>query len=540
RMRGPILGLGGLQVLISAAAIGGVTLAFGQPWRVAVALGFILALSSTAMVLQTLTEKGWIKTDAGQSAFSVLLFQDIAVIPLLAFIPLLATADSLRATGAGAGGEYGKTLVDLVPPWAEPAVVLGAVALVVLVGRYLTRPVFSYIARTRLRELFTAATLLMVIGIALLMTQVGLSPALGTFLAGVLLANSQYRHELEIEIQPFKGLLLGLFFIAVGASIDFALVGEQKGLIAALVVLLVAIKWVVLFGLGGAFRMGLDQRLLFTFVLAQGGEFAFVLVSFAAQHGIMGPEVTGPVIAAVALSMAMTPILLVIVEKALLPRIGTHERSERESDLIAGAANPVIVAGFGRFGSTVGRLLRASGVGATVLDFNSDRVDLLRKLGLEVFYGDAMRPDLLHAAGAEEAQLIVLALDTPEKNLELSRVVRTHYPHLEILIRSRDRADAYEMLDSGLSSVYRETQGTALKVGADVLQKLGRTPAQAARSAELFQQHDEETLRELAAMRHDRAKYLSRAREKIQLLETLLLQDQESAGDPEVSGSARE
>ncbi len=535
RLRGPILGLGGLQVAVTTVALAGLGLAVGQPWRVSLAVGLILALSSTAMVLQTLAEKGLMKTDAGQNAFSVLLFQDLAVIPLLALLPLLAppsrAADGASAAhGAGkSGAAHGTSWVEGLPPWGETLAVLGAVAFVVVAGRFLTRPVFRFIAAARLRELFTAAALLLVIGIAILMTKVGLSPALGTFLAGVVLATSEYRHELEGDVEPFKGLLLGLFFIAVGASVDFRLIGEEPGGVALAVVALVAVKLAVLLLLAKVFRMGLDQGLLFAFALAQGGEFAFVLFSFAAQHHIFGPEVAAPLIAAVAVSMALTPLLLIIAEKLLLPRVGTREREVRPPDEVD-EENPVVIAGFGRFGNSVGRLLWANGVGATVLEDDADRVELLRKLGLKVFYGDATRLDLLRAAGAEQAKLLVLALDDPAKNLELVETAKKHFPNLTVLARASDRPDAYELLDAGIEHIYRETLDSSLQAGVGALRLLGFRAHQALRSAKKFRCHDEDALRELAAMRHDKKRYISRARERIRLLEEILQAEHRDEG----------
>ncbi len=532
RMRGPILGLGGLQVLLTATLLAGAAMAFGQPWRASVAIGLVLALSSTAIVLQTLNEKGLMKSDAGQSSFSVLLFQDIAVIPLLAVLPLLAigsgTSRAEAPTGHGHGGHGGghesTTWVEGLPAWGQTLMVIGAVVAIVLAGRFLVQPAFRFIARARLREIFTAAALLLVIGIALLMTQVGLSPALGTFLAGVVLANSEYRHELESDIEPFKGLLLGLFFIAVGASLDFALIAAAPGLIAGLVILLVAIKLVVLLGLGKAFGMGLDQNLLFAFALAQGGEFAFVLFSFAIQNQVLETSVTSPLVAVVAVSMALTPLLMIFAEKLLLPRVGTRTESQRPADVVD-EDNPVIVAGFGRFGSIVGRLLTANGVGTTVLEINSDRVDILRKLGLKVFYGDASRHDLLHTAGADRAKILILTVGSLEKTLEMIETCRKHFPHLEILVRADHRFDAYELIDAQVDHIYRETLDTSLQMGIDALRMLGFRGYQARRAANKFRCLDEDSVRELATMRHDRQLYINRARRRIRDLESLLLHD---------------
>ena len=525
RLRNPILGLGGLQVAATTAVVAGLGVGLGLPAREALAVGLIISMSSTAIVLQSLAEKGLMKTSAGQSSFAVLLFQDLAVIPILALFPLLGRSGSTH-------GDPGPstTWVGGLPAWGQTLAVLAVVAAVVLGARFLLRPVFRAIAATRLRELFTAAALLLVIGIALLMTRVGLSPALGTFLAGVVLANSEYRHELESDVEPFKGLLLGLFFIAVGASIDFRLVAGQPARIAALVVLVLAAKAVILFVLARAFRLGADQALTFAFALPQVGEFAFVLLSFALQQAVLGPETAGPLVAVVALTMAATPLLMLLNERALLPRLGTRERASREADRIDEHGH-VIVAGFGRFGSTVGRLLKANGVSTTVLDNDSDRVELLRRLGLKVFYGDATRPDLLHSAGAGRARLLVLALDSPEKNLELVATAKKHFPHLEILARAADWGDAHELLEAGVTHVYRETLDASLRLGVDALRLLGFRGYQAGRAARTFLRHDEESMRALATVRGDRARYFSEARGRIEDLERVLLADLEDAGE---------
>jgi monovalent cation:proton antiporter-2 (CPA2) family protein len=529
RLRGPILGLGGLQVTVTALALAAIAIVAGLPWPMSLAIGLILALSSTAIVLQTLSEKGLMQTRAGQSSFAVLLFQDIAVIPMLAILPLLAFGggDALAAGAHGAG--HAGTWVEGLPAWAQTGVVLGAVGAIILAGRFLVQPAFRFIARTGLREIFTAAGLLMVIGIALLMASVGLSPALGTFLAGVVLANSEYRHELESDIEPFKGLLLGLFFISVGASVDFDLIASRPGTIAALVGILIVVKLIVLLVLGRVFRMGLDQNLLFAFALAQGGEFAFVLFSFAAQNGVITPEVAAPLIAVVALSMGLTPLLMIVNEKLVQPRFGTREHADRKADTID-EHNPVIIAGFGRFGHIIGRLLVANGIGTTILDVDSDQVDTLRKLGVKVFYGDASRRDLLQAAGAGKAKLLILAVDRPEMSLEIVRTVKKHFPDLEILARARGRPHAYELLDAEVEHVYREHLDTSLRVGVEALRRLGFRSHQAVRAARKFRRHDEASVRELARMYRDRKTYISRAREMIRDLEETMRADLEGAG----------
>jgi monovalent cation:proton antiporter-2 (CPA2) family protein len=524
RLRTAVAGLGGLQVLATTLAVAALAAAFGRPWTQGVTLGLILAMSSTAIVLQTMKERGLTRTAAGQNAFAVLLFQDIAVIPILALLPLLAVGPAGAAAHGGVGGE---SWIGSLPGWAQTLAVLGAVALVVLAGRVLARPLFMMVAGTRLRELFAATGLLLVVGITVLMTKVGLSPALGTFVGGVVLANSEYRHELESDIEPFKGLLLGLFFIAVGASIDFGLLARLPLTVAGLVLTVMLLKGAVLFLLARIFRMGVDQGLVFAVALSQVGEFAFVLLSFALQLGVLDAGFAGLMMAVVALSMALTPLAIVLNERLLLPRVGTKaEGEERPADMIE-EKNPVIIAGFGRYGNIVGRFLTANGVGATVLDVDSDRVEALRKLGLKVYYGDASRYDLLHSAGAGEASVIVIALDTPEKCMELVRTVRKHFPRLKILVRAYDRADTYELMELGVDRVYRETLDSSLAMGVDALRMLGRRAYAASRAARTFRRHDESALRELAEARQDRSRYLTLARGKIAELEALMRADGE-------------
>jgi monovalent cation:proton antiporter-2 (CPA2) family protein len=525
RLRSPILGLGGLQVGVTTALATGIGMAAGLPWQSALAVGMTLSLSSTAIVLQTLSEKGLLKSHGGQSSFSVLLFQDIAVIPMLAIFPLLAVG---HGAGAEAGHGDATTWIQHLPAWARTLAVLGAVGAIVVGGRYLLRPVLRSLGRVRMREVFTAAALLLVVGIALLMAKVGLSPALGTFLAGVVLANSEYRHELEADVEPFKGLLLGLFFIAVGASMDFALIAGYPGLVALLTGGILGVKFLVLLALARAFRLGLDQALLFAFALPQVGEFAFVLFSFANQEGVLEPSVTSPLVAAVALSMAATPLLLVVNERVLQPRVGTRRAPEREPDAVE-EHNPVLIAGFGGFGTTVGRLLRAKGIGTTVLEADSDRVELLRRLGLKVYYGDATRHDLFEAAGAAHARLLVLSLDTPERTLELVHTVRRHYPHLVIMARAFDWQDAHDLLEAGVRHVYRQSLDTPLRMGAEALRLLGFRAYHAERAAQTFLRHDEESLRHLTESRRgERSAYLSDARRRIEDLERMLLADLEA------------
>ncbi len=384
------------------------------------------------------------QTQAGQSCFSVLLFQDIAVIPMLAVLPLLVVVSS--QTG-GADAHAGP--VAHLPGWQQGLITVGMIAGIIVGGRLLTRPVFRFIASTVQREIFTAFALFLVIGIALAMGAVGLSPALGTFLAGVVLAESEYRHELESDIEPFKGLLLGLFFISVGAAIDFPLVQSDFGLIASLVGALLAVKLIALAIVSRLFRLPAPEGLLFTFALAQGGEFAFVLFAFATGHSVLPAAVVDPLVAVVALSMAFTPVLMIINERLLQPLFATDKGAAREADTIDDGPTPVIVADFGRFGNVVGRLLRANGVKTTILDLDPDQIAAVRRFGLKVFYGDAQRLDLLHAAGAEQAKLLILATDDPEHTTHLAAKVRHNYPHLRILARSHSLEHSYDLMHEG-------------------------------------------------------------------------------------------
>ncbi|WP_341842924.1 monovalent cation:proton antiporter-2 (CPA2) family protein [Chitinophaga caseinilytica] len=518
KLRAPILGLGGLQVVVTAFLIGGLAMLCGLPWNEALVIGMILSLSSTAIVLQILTEKGQMGSAAGQSAFSVLLFQDIAVIPMLAIFPLLAPA------GTTVAAEESGSLIANQPAWVKTIVVLGAVFGLVIGGRYVVKPVLHIVARTRLRELFTASALLLVVAIAVLMTLVGLSPALGAFLGGVLLANSEYRHELESDIEPFKGLLLGLFFIGVGATINFGLIEQSPWIVAGLVVGIMIVKFLVLAALGKLFRLSRDQNLLFSFALPQVGEFAFVLFSFSAGAKLLPQQLVDMMMAVVAISMALTPLVMLAFEKFIQPRFSNaSDEEEREADSID-ERHAVIIAGFDHFGTVIGRFLRASGVPATVLDLDSDRVDLLRRMGLKVHYGDASRFELLKSAGAEQAAIIVIAMATPEKNLEVVEAVKKHFPHLRMLVRAVDNADAFELMNAGVLNIYRETIDTSLRLGTDVLKLLGRRAYQSQRAARMFRRFDEKSLKGLSAFRDDK-QYVNAAKERIEELQKMIQAD---------------
>ena len=514
RMQKLILGLGGLQILTTTFIIASIAFWVGQSWQVSFVIGSVLALSSTAIVMQTLSEKSLLKTTAGQSSFAVLLSQDIAVIPLLAIFPLLATqqTDVIRTN-----------FTDHLPGWQQALLVLAAIAGIIIAGRYLVGPFFRWVAKTRQRELFMATAILLVFSIAELMIVVGLSPALGTFLAGVVLANSEYRHELESDIEPFKGLLLGLFFIAVGASINFGLVGSIPGLIAVLVFSLIVIKGVILYVLGSAFGIKGDQNMIFAVSLAQSGEFAFVLFSFAGQYQLLNQRTIAILVAVVAISMAFGPLLFFLNERVIMPRFFTKQ-SGRNSDDIS-ETNSVIIAGFGRYGNIIGRFLKVNGISATILDNDSDRVDLLRKFGFKVYYGDASRFDLMRAAGAEKATLIIIAMDTPEQCLQMVSTVKSNFPHLKILSRAYDRKDAYDLMEAGVDNIYRETLDSSLRLGADALKMLGFKSQTCDRAARIFLRHDEEALKDMIKDRTEASSYRDLTTERITELEEMILND---------------
>ncbi len=526
RMRGPVFGLGGLQVGLTAAAVGAAAWATGLIAQQAIAVGLIAAMSSTAIVLQTLNEKGLMKSHVGQSAFAVLLFQDVSVILILAIFPLLATLDVH-------GGGHGAGPIDGLPAWGRALAVLGAVGFVVGVGRYAVGPALRRVAATGQRELLTAFALLLVLAVTTLMTAVGLSAALGTFVAGVVLAGSEYRHELMGDLEPFKGLLLGVFFMAVGAGIDFGLLAASPAVVLGPLFGLVALKVAVLAIVARAAGMTAAAGALFALGLSQVGEFAFVLFSFAEQNGILGADVTGPLVAATAFSMALTPLLWTAHERWLVRWLQPAAAAPRESDAID-EENEVLIAGYGRFGQIVGRLLRARGIGVTVLDVDTEQIDMLGRFGHKAFYGDASRLDLLHAAGAHHAKVLVVAVDEAEKVEEIVGLARRHFPNLAILARARGRSEAYALIDEGIAGIYRETFDTALRVGVDALRLLGMPAHAATRLGRTFRELDESALAEMAAVRHDQALLMSRARARLRDVEQVLATDPDRFTDADL------
>ena len=513
KMRGPILGLGGLQIVATATVVVAIALLSQLPMRTGIAIGLTLALSSTAIVLQTLKEKGQLQTEAGRNAFSVLLMQDIAVIPILAFLPLLA----IQSSGLAETHETGTALSG----WRHALLVLAVIATIIIGGRFAMRHVLRFIAQSKMREVFTAAALLLVVAVTLAMQKVGLSPALGTFLAGVVLADSEYRHELESDVEPFKGLLMGLFFIAVGASINFELLQGQPLLIGTIVLGLISLKFAVLMCLGRIFRMPLSDRFLFSFSLAQGSEFAFVLLSYASAHHVLDEDTTGVLLLAVALSMVATPLLMILNDTVVQPRFRDVSPTP-EADEIPDSEAPVIIAGFGRFGQIVGRLLIANGVEPTVLDHDPTQIDALRRFGHKVFYGNAARLDLLHAAGAERASILVIAVEDADTALHIVDTVRKHFPHLKIVARAKDRLHAYQLLQKDVTLIRRETFDAALELGIDTLRELGQHPYQARRMGQIFRKHDQQALEAMSAMFHDEQAHIDEAQRQRDELQALL------------------
>ncbi len=523
RMRMPILGLGGLQVVVTTLALTAVAWLVGQEGRAALAIGLILALSSTAIALQIFEEKQLLQTDGGRSAFAVLLFQDIAVIPILALLPLLAT----RIVHQAAGDEHNVSAISHLAGWQQTLLVIAVVAGIILVGRFLTRPIFRFIAESHLREIFTAAALLLVVGITLLMNMVGLSPALGAFIAGVVLADNEYRHELEANIEPFKGLLLGLFFISVGAEIDFNLLLQKPMLIGGIVLGLIVIKGLVLWLLATLFQIRGGDSYWFAFGLAQGGEFGFVLLTFAQNNYVLNTEIVNLLTVAIASSMLLTPILILLNEKWVQPLFHDSEQfDDAMTDNTAAPVDPetapVILAGFGRFGQIVGRLLLVNDIKVTVLDNSAAHIERVRRFGFQVFYGDAGREDLLRLAGAEKAKLLVIAVDDREKTLAILKTVKRSFPNLQVLTRAYDVLHYHDLQRAGADYIEREMFQGALTLGEHTLRRLGMRAFQARRNALQFALHDREIVAKLAKDHIESKSFISAARQAHQeVLETL-------------------
>ncbi|WP_168385116.1 glutathione-regulated potassium-efflux system protein KefB [Erwinia amylovora] len=500
-LRRSIFGVGAAQVLLSAAVLGGILWLTDFSWQAATIGGIGLAMSSTAMALQLMRDKAMNRNESGQLGFSVLLFQDLAVIPALALVPLLAGSDS------------GHT------DWMKLGMKVLAFAGLLVGGRYLLRPIFRFIAASGVREVFTAAALLLVLGFALFMDALGLSMALGTFIAGILLAESEYRHELEIAIDPFKGLLLGLFFISVGMALNLGVLYTHMTEILTGVLLLVAVKTAVLYLLARVYGLRSSERLQFSGVLSQGGEFAFVLFSAASSANLFSGDQMPLLLVTVTLSMMTTPLLMQGVDKILRHRFNEVDDNQ-EKPFVEDDKPQVIVVGFGRFGQVVARLLMANERRITVLERDISAVSLMRRYGYKVYYGDATQLELLRAAGAETAQSLVITCNGPEDAMAIVHLCQQHFPHLHILARARGRVEAHELLQAGVTQFSRETFSSALELGRKTLMSLGMHPHQAFRAQQHFRRLDMRMLRELMP-NHDDSQQISRVKEARRELEEI-------------------
>jgi CPA2 family monovalent cation:H+ antiporter-2 len=544
-MRHKLLGLGGLQVGLSTLALMGIAMAYGQPWGVSLAIGLTLSLSSTAIVLQTLSEKGLMQTAGGRSVFSVLLAQDIAVIPMLAFLPLIVVTLPVATVspdgsisvdpskGASHSTDHGSSpadaafmFVDSLPAWGVTLVTIGAIAGIIITGVFFTRPVFRYIHSAKLREMYTALALLIVVGISFLMMLVGLSPALGAFLAGVVLASSEFRHELETDLEPFKGLLLGLFFITVGAGINFELLASDFVIIFGMALLVILVKGAILFVLGHMFKLRGRDKWLFALGLAQAGEFGFVLVSFSVATNVMPDTVAETLLLVIALTMLITPLLFILHDIISKRSADAHIRPpDDEID----EEGPVIIAGIGRFGQIVNRLVQASGFETVVLDHNPDTIAVMRRFGFKAFLGDPTRADVLRKAGLADARVLVVALDDRKSARSLVAYARAQRPDLHIVARAHDRTDVYHLYQAGADDIVREMFDSSLRAGRYVLENLGLSEYEAAEAQRIFYHHDRMSVRELAQLWRpdvapaDNAAYVKRAKELEKDLETAFL-----------------
>lgn len=540
-MRHRLIGLGGLQISLTTFAFMGGAMLLGLGWSVSLAVGLIFALSSTAIVLQTLSEKGLMRTAGGRSTFSVLLTQDISVIPMLALLPLLALPKAMTLGADGSiqrnledGHDTSHSTISLVadlPGWGVTLVTLGAIAAIILAGVYLARPVFRYIHAAHLREMSTALALLIVVGISFLMTIVGLSPALGAFIAGVVLANSEFRHELETDIEPFKGLLLGLFFITVGSGINFAVLMRDPLGIFALTAAVILIKGLVLYSLSRIFNLHGRDRWLFTLGLAQAGEFGFVLTAFSVAQNVIPLALSERILLIIALSMLITPLLFILMDI-----IGKNASSGAQ-DLVDDEIDdngPVIIAGIGRFGQIVNRLVGSAGFKTVVIDHDIKTIELMRRFGFKGFFGDPTRPDMLRAAGLADARVLVVALDDPQATLKLVAYARKERPDLHIIARAQDRSDVFRLYQVGANDIVREMFDSSLRAGRYVLENIGLSEFEAAEAEKTFYAHDRHAIRELAEVwdpnvtSGENKAYIARAKELERDLEASLLSILES------------
>ncbi|HZE11739.1 MAG TPA: monovalent cation:proton antiporter-2 (CPA2) family protein [Burkholderiales bacterium] len=513
-LRRPVFGLGGAQVVVTGAVLAVLGLAFSLPWQAALVAGFGLAMSSTALVLASLAERKQLATRHGREAFAVLLFQDLSVIPLLALLPLLS---GLGAQAAGG--------------WSAAAKAVAVIAVVIAASRLVVRPVLKAVASYGGREVFTAAALLLVVGAALIMQRIGLSPSLGAFLAGVLLADSEFRHELEADIEPFKGLLLGLFFIAVGMSANLALVRDQPLAVFGLAVGLTAVKFALMYGIAKAGRAPNETAQRLALAVSQGGEFAFILFTVAGTLGIFDPGTAQLLVVVVTVSMLLSPPAFALQDRLLARWIERH--AAPEFDTITGPGNPVIIAGYGRVGQILSRVLRMCGIPFTALEVSYQQVDFVRRFGSKVYYGDASRLELLEAAKTREAKLFVLAIDDVEASVRTAEVVRKHYPHVPILARARNRVHLFRLRDLGVELIWRETFPASLEMARQALLSLGFDGAASERAVTLFREHDGRQLDTQYAVQNDEAKLIQTSKEAAEQLRELFESDQPPAGFPQ-------
>lgn len=521
-MRKKIIGLGLTQMVLTISIL--FIIFFWAGWKIdkAIAIAMCFALSSTAIVLQTLQEKNNLKTSAGEASFSTLLFQDIAVIPILAILPIIANYKARHHDNEV------QILIQKLPEWLQAGTVIFGVVILILLGRYVFVPFLRYVSKAGMTELLTASSLFLVIGVSELMVAIGLSPALGAFLAGVMLANSEFRHELEAHIDPFKGLLLAVFFVSVGSTMNFNIIAQDPVFIFSTVFVVLAVKFFVLYAIGKFFKIDTPQSLFYAFALSQVGEFAFVLINYASDLYLFNAEMNAQMMAITAITMCITPILLIINDRLITPKfIKEIPEVKSDFDILDGniSQKKIIIVGFGHFGSTVGRLLKANKISATVLDRDSDRVKLLRSYGFKVYYGDATRIPVLRAAGIEEAEILVLCLDDPDDNRFVAELVREQYPNVKIFVRAKNRIDAYEYLDKGIDNIYRETLGTAVEMAVDVLQETGMRKYAARRLGQRFMAIDKASIRKLAKSKDDEDIRLFTTKELLQREEELLAYD---------------
>ena len=527
RLRKSIIGLGGLQVTLTSAALLAVGLAMGQTWQASLAIGMALSLSSTALVMQMLNERNLTHTLVGETSFSVLLFQDIAVIPILIIIPLLAVG-----TGGAVHAES-HSLIAHWPVWLQPLAVVAVIAGVILAGRYLSRYVFLAIAKANLREVFTAISLAIVIGVTILMELIGMSPALGAFIAGVVLASSQYRRTIETDIEPFKGLLLGLFFISVGMGMDFSVLMKHPLAMIGAVLGLMTVKGLILYLLGTRFGVTGAQGIGLAIGLAQGGEFAFVLLQLIGGLNIIDAEAQKFLILLVALSIGFTPILVALFSRFVMPRF-VSQLPDRDFDIID-ETNPVIIAGFGRFGQVVGRFLLSQGVSVTVLEKNPDQVETVARFGFKAYFGDATRMDLLRSAGIHEARMLIVAVDDADAAVDIVRQAKEHYPRLLVYARARNRRHAYDLHKAGVDAYHREMLDASLALAREARVALGRDAAEVERKAAKFLAHDIQTLKKSFEFFESEPELINFAKLSREELERILREDKQDGETQDAS-----